>query len=382
MATNDKRPLTPEEVRFIRDMSRASTSGTLYEVLGVHGESTAAEIENAFMELARRWHPDRFYSRDTADLASVIDENFATATRAYRTLRDSLKRSAYDRELAATGMSPPAPPRGVTSPSGTSSPLWSSGERPIVTTTPGSGMRSSGERALGGPGDTPAPPEPDFPTDEVHQTNFRPVSMPEIPRPAVRKPEPKVEVPKPRAPPAVAKHMQAILEQRRKAEKHFEAGKKEYDDKQFAKAESLLYLATTIDPRNAAYKDLYERAHARAKEGRARALAAQADSAANFGKVKEAIQLLKQATEADPPEGAPFYKLAQLLRIHEDDTRGALTNLRKAAQKDPRNVTYRLALGEMYASIDLKANALREAQAVLALEPKNAAAKALLKKLK
>jgi curved DNA-binding protein CbpA len=360
----DKKPLEPHEVQFIREMHRAATAGTLYDVLGMHGSSTPAEVEAAYMEIARRWHPDRFYSRDVADLGSVIDENFAVASRAYRTLRDPVKRSAYDREIVAAGTPPPPSPRGVTSPSVTSP---TSGERnrpPTDRTRPASGERPIPERPAAERATPAPPPEP------AHETSFRPSSMPEIPKP------------KPKAPPAVAKHMQAIFEQRRKAEAHFVAGKAEFDAGQYGKAESALYLAMTIDKGNAAYRDLYEQARARARDARSRQLAQQADNVLSFGKTKEAIQLLKQVVESDPPEGMPFYKLALLIRNNEPDDRAVLGYLRKAAQKEPKNVMFRMALGEMYASLNLKANAMREVQAVLELEPRNDAARALLKKLK
>ncbi|MFZ5476847.1 MAG: J domain-containing protein [Myxococcota bacterium] len=346
---SEKRPLTPDETAFIREMNRAATAGALYEVLGVHGGTTAAEVEAAYMEIARKWHPDRFYSRDAGPLASVIDENFAVATRAYRTLRDAGKRAVYDRELASEGKTPPLPPAGWERTSPTS------GERPL-----GGSPRTSGERAV--------PPPPAAPP--AHETSFRPKSMPEIPKP------------KAKAPPAVAKHLQAILDQKRKAEAHFENAQKEFAAGQYGKAESAAYLAMTIDARNSAYKELYEKARSLARETRAKQLLQQAENAESYGKVKEAIQLLKQAVECEPPEGAPYFRLGQLLRAHDDDGRNALTNLRKAAQKEPKNATYRLALAEMYASINLTANAQREATAVLQLEPKNEGAKALLKKLK
>ncbi|MFN7144337.1 MAG: J domain-containing protein, partial [Myxococcota bacterium] len=99
----ERRPLTSEEEGRIRALSRARTDGTLYDVLGLRSDATGEEIEAAYYELARQWHPDRFYSRDTGELGSAIEENFVAATRAFRTLRDPLKRQAYHRELGIQG---------------------------------------------------------------------------------------------------------------------------------------------------------------------------------------------------------------------------------------------------------------------------------------
>ena len=93
-----RRPLTEEEAQRIDAMTAARTSGTYYDVLGVHAAATASDVEQAYHDLARQWHPDRFYSRDTGERAQAIEENFVAATRAFRTLRDPIKRAGYNRE--------------------------------------------------------------------------------------------------------------------------------------------------------------------------------------------------------------------------------------------------------------------------------------------
>lgn len=59
-----------------------------YEVLGVSGDATANEIKRAYRQLVRRYHPD--ISGD--DRVSAFHE----VARAYETLNDPGRRSAYD----------------------------------------------------------------------------------------------------------------------------------------------------------------------------------------------------------------------------------------------------------------------------------------------
>ena len=63
----------------------------------------------------------------------------------------------------------------------------------------------------------------------------------------------------------------------------------------------------------------------------------------------------------------------------EQDPRRAVTYFRQAVIKSPRNVEYRLELGELYVELGMGLNARRECQAVLKLERGNARAKAGMK---
>ncbi|PTM59500.1 molecular chaperone DnaJ [Desmospora activa] len=61
-----------------------------YEVLGVNREASADEIRKSYRKLARKYHPDVNKSPDA-------EQKFKEATEAYDVLRDSEKRSNYDR---------------------------------------------------------------------------------------------------------------------------------------------------------------------------------------------------------------------------------------------------------------------------------------------
>jgi len=78
---------------FFKRMAAATTH---YEVLGVPIAANDSEIKNAYHDLARRFHPDRFHQ---SDLRSRLESSFARIGRAYETLIDEARRQDYDHSL-------------------------------------------------------------------------------------------------------------------------------------------------------------------------------------------------------------------------------------------------------------------------------------------
>ncbi len=67
-----------------------------YSILGVTATATQAEIKNAYMKLARQYHPDRFTDEQEKRKANAL---FAKITAAYRVLSDEKLRADYDKSL-------------------------------------------------------------------------------------------------------------------------------------------------------------------------------------------------------------------------------------------------------------------------------------------
>lgn len=81
---------------------------THYELLGVGERSTAAQIRSAYIRLVKTYHPDASKIGESSITANVVQE----INRCYATLKDPLKRAAYDAELhhlrmSATQQAPP-----------------------------------------------------------------------------------------------------------------------------------------------------------------------------------------------------------------------------------------------------------------------------------
>jgi len=184
------------------------------------------------------------------------------------------------------------------------------------------------------------------------------------------------------APPGVQRLKQQLALQLAKARGHFEAGKAAAAAGNWPQAESAYYLATRYDNRNAEYQTAFQEAARRARLGRVAVYIQQGDGAASYGRYREAIALYQKACDCDPPDGTAYFKLAQMLLSSEDDVRGAVDAMRKAVTRDPRQIEWRLALADLYERAGLKQNALREARAVLDLDPRNPKAGPLAKRLR
>ena len=65
-----------------------------YETLGVPQTASTDEIKKAYKKLAMKWHPDR---QRTEEVKEEAAEKFKEISRAYETLSDDEKRTAYDK---------------------------------------------------------------------------------------------------------------------------------------------------------------------------------------------------------------------------------------------------------------------------------------------
>lgn len=70
-----------------------------YDVLGVHPRASQGEIEKAYAALAARFSPDKLLTMGLGDLHEQATEAWARITIAFETLRDPLRRDAYDQTL-------------------------------------------------------------------------------------------------------------------------------------------------------------------------------------------------------------------------------------------------------------------------------------------
>ena len=160
-----------------------------------------------------------------------------------------------------------------------------------------------------------------------------------------------------------------------KARQHYEEGKREFEAGNFIKAASSAYLATTFDSSDVEYKEFNVLVQQKARNLRSMQFVNQAENSENFGNWREAQEFYQKAVDCEPEEGLAYFRLAQLLVHKADDSRGAMSNLRRAVLCEPDNHKYRNALAELYVVVDMPRNAEREYQRVLEKDPKNAKAR-------
>lgn len=88
----------------------------LYDILEVTRRAEPIEIKNAYYQLAKRFHPDRYHHVSDPEIRTRLEAIFLQISRAYDTLKDSRLRADYDRRIGAGSSAPvqpitrPAPP--------------------------------------------------------------------------------------------------------------------------------------------------------------------------------------------------------------------------------------------------------------------------------
>lgn len=348
---NTELDLTPKECTLIEQMHRAIANGSHYTLLGVPEDAETKQVRQAYYDLSRHWHPDRFFRREVGEYAPKIEAIFSAITRAYQTLSNDRKRDQYDQERMAKQSSQGRVSSRRRRRRSTRKPKVDIIDTPIeALADDAEDDESSEDPTLEGEGED----EGDAPVE----------AAPSRPRKRVRRRASRMT---PRARTKYRKQLMGkvrkdVVENIRRATIYYDAGKKDLEDGQPLKAESSLYLAVKLAPQNQVYRDLLNEAHEQSLQIRAQQFMNAAESAESFQNIQEAMYNYRKAVEYKSQNGLVYYRLAQLIRRFEKDTREALKHLRVAVQCTPDNADFRIALAEVYNELDLGLNARREYQ--------------------
>lgn len=339
--------LTDQDLRELERISELFRKGTYYDVFSLGLDFEKGELKSAYYDLSRRFHPDRFYRSDLAGLEEMVEEVFAAINEAYRVLGNAGARAKYDREMQEKQRRLPAPgPQKSRTEEGASTPQTALGSSTSLNTeAPVHGHVVQWARPQA-PAAEPPPPRPER----------KPVS------------------------PAVEKMRQQIVERVKKARQHFKEGEQLAANGGWLKAAGAFYLATQFDPNNEEYKRRFAEADRKSKDAQMALHMDKGRKAESFRGFKEAEHHYEAATQCDPQVGEPYFRLAQMKLQNEGDKRAALSLLRKAVEKEPRNIDFHMLLAQVYEELDLKKNANREFAAVLEIKPDHGDAKAGVKR--
>lgn len=89
-------PEVDERAELEQFFSRLDAAEDHYEVLAVTRSAEANAIKQAYYNLARRFHPDRFHQEAGTQMHARLQTAFARVAQAYEALRDAKTRAAYD----------------------------------------------------------------------------------------------------------------------------------------------------------------------------------------------------------------------------------------------------------------------------------------------
>ena len=91
-------------VQLLSDMLTNFEAASLYEILSVPPGANHQEIQAAYHQMAKQYHPDRFQSYEfSAETRNKAEQVFTCINEAYFTLKDPVSRAGYDEKRLTTG---------------------------------------------------------------------------------------------------------------------------------------------------------------------------------------------------------------------------------------------------------------------------------------
>jgi curved DNA-binding protein CbpA len=347
---SEETDLIPAEREAIDELYARVRKGDVYSILGVSPDADVQHIRKVYYELSRSWHPDQFYRRRIGPYKQKLEDIFVGVNRAYTVLTDPRRRADYDQEHGTVARSDikPAPTRPGSNDDGGTKPTAEGAEHEIAFSV--QRQRSEAERIKA--------------AQEVL-----------VARPRRRR--------RGRIPGMERIHEQVMARVGR-ARRYFQAAQREAEAGNWVAAASNAYVAMTFDPEDPRYRQLWEECDPKGRLQKARHFIQLAESALGYHNLKGAIQNFQKACAANPPEADPYFQLARLMQSSEEDRddREIMRLLRRATELSPRTVRFRLALADFCVEQGLIANARREYEEALRIEPANAEAKAGLRKVR
>jgi curved DNA-binding protein CbpA len=172
-----------------------------------------------------------------------------------------------------------------------------------------------------------------------------------------------------------------VAERRARSKTFFEAGMAAQADERWLEAAGSLRLAIAFDPANATYRERFGEVQTRAHAIRFEQLVKEAESALTYKDRLEALRIFEEALHFKPFDAKVNHTAARLAWLVAADLRRAKEYAARACEGEPDHAEYRKTLGLIYKAAGLRANARRELERALRLDPKDAEARSELKSL-
>ncbi len=181
---------------------------------------------------------------------------------------------------------------------------------------------------------------------------------------------------------SMAGHARFHQERRRKAKAFFEQGMTAFGNSRWVEAAGAVRLAIAYDPDNSAYREEFPNVQRKAHEERAKHLVKQGDGALEMRDYATALDHLEEALHFRPGDAELAYRAAKLSLQISGDLKRAKELAAHAVDVVPTNADYRKLLASVYAAAGLAANAKREYEAALRIDPNDKEAKAGLRSIR
>jgi curved DNA-binding protein CbpA len=170
-------------------------------------------------------------------------------------------------------------------------------------------------------------------------------------------------------------------DRRRKAKTFFESGMAAFQQERWLEAAGSVRLAIAFDPQNEIYREEFASVQRRAHEERAKQLVRQGENALSMRDYGEALDLLEEAFHFRPYDAELAIRAARIAWQGCNELRRAKELAGSACELEPENGTIRRVLGQIFKAAGLAANARRELEAALRIDPKDTEARQELRSL-
>jgi curved DNA-binding protein CbpA len=305
----------------------AKLDAPYYEILGVPRDADRKALRKAYFALSKELHPDRFFRRNVGPFGKRLERIFGKIVEAYELLSDPMARAEIERSLAAAS-GDASEAAGVVAEAATAAAPESAPEAPPET---------GSQRA------TPAPPL------------------------------------RSRRPHVFSLHSRIVRDRRARAKRLFEAGMASFSGGRWLEAAGSVRLAIAFDPWNAIYKEQFGDVQRKAHEERAKQLVREAEAALELRDFPIALRAFSEALEYRPHDADLLHRAARLAWATGGDLHQAKEWAMAAVELDGTNAAHHRVLGQVYKAAGLEANAKRELEAALAIDPKDEEARAELR---
>lgn len=285
-----------------------------HEVLGVPEDAERSHLKKAYFKLSKDFHPDRYFRRNLGHFEARIDRVYKKIVEAYELLSDPTARAEIERSLAAAAGQAPSPP-----------PKPDSRER----------------------GDAKARPDAVDPTalPKKRRVPLRPRSH------------------------GFSIQQRALKQRKAKAKRLFEAGMAAFAAERFVEASGSVRLAIAFDPWNQAFKDSFVDVQRKAHAVMAERHLKEAESALEMRDHVAAMKAFEELLHFRSHDPKTLTRAAQFALQAGSDLRQAKEWAQAAVDIDPDVAEYRLLLGQVFHAAGFEANARREFEMAIKLNP-------------
>jgi tetratricopeptide (TPR) repeat protein len=170
-----------------------------------------------------------------------------------------------------------------------------------------------------------------------------------------------------------------MKERRARAKRFFEAGMGAYTDGRWLEAAGAVRLAIAFDPWNAIYKEQFADVQRKAHEERAAQLVREAQNALELRDWPTALRGFEEALHYRPHDADLLRRAAKLAWATGGDLHQAKEWALGAVEFEPGDAGSHRLLGQIYKAAGLEANARRELETALQLDPNDEEARAELR---